>query len=210
MPSPNPTGAVSVEFSREEIDAVLSWQAVVTGEGFTLNPLDKSAEAKLRAALSDTPVPSPTGQGESRYPDTAAMSGNRDGGTSSRPDTQDEQGEIARYRLDPEASWLEREDDGEFVRYSDHLSRLEAVEASRGSLIDRIAEAEQRADRLSEALRPVAELADRLAAKGHLAPDPKWQSDPDLIFPSVVFSVSDLERAHQALAHIHNEEESGE
>lgn len=56
------------------------------------------------------------------------------------------------------------------------------------------------AEELAEALSPVAKLADRLRANGHLDPEPGLQADPDLTFPAdVELSVADLRRAQAAL-----------
>ncbi len=55
-------------------------------------------------------------------------------------------------------------------------------------------------DELRDALKPVAAVADRLAAKGQLEVDPAW-GDEDLTFPSdVELSVADLKRARNALS----------
>lgn len=69
----------------------------------------------------------------------------------------------------------------------------------------------ERIVKLEAALRPVAELADRLKAKGHLDLDPDYQfaTDPDLTFPSnVELSITDLRRA--LAANRSDTEEEGE
>lgn len=91
---------------------------------------------------------------------------------------------------------------GRCIALSD-LPKIEAAAVERGR---------ERIVKLEAALRPVAELADRLKAKGHLDLDPDYQfaADPDLTFPSnVELSITDLRRA-LAANRSNTEEESDE
>ena len=85
----------------------------------------------------------------------------------------------------------------ETVDWTTHAQTMDEVRELRAERDKALEQVET----LGRALRPVAEMAERLKAKGHLDPEEGICGDPDLAFPvlDTPLSVTDLERIIAAM-----------